>query len=104
MNALQDCCAIIGNNELALGCLDLREIRMRFDCLQAIKEALRTILSIPLGPNDVRTASLIAIYASCQTMRTTKIGGYLAIPFAATMLDRRTSMGLPWYFVQWIVL
>lgn len=45
------------------------------DGAQGKKGKGRTILSIPLGPSDVRTASLTA--------------------FAAFMLDSRTSMGLP---------
>jgi len=54
-----------------------------------------TILSIPLGPRDVRTASLIAAVKS--TMRNDakrSLNSTLYAPLAATMLDIRSSIGL----------
>lgn len=76
--------SVVRDNDLALSRLDLYTTRPARGGGSAGGEEEargkkgregRTILSIPLGPSDVRTASLTA--------------------FAAFMLDSRTSMGLP---------
>jgi hypothetical protein len=55
-----------------------------------------TILSMPLGPRDVRTASLMARKLSSKQLgRIVMTRMDFNIPFAATMFDNRSSVGLP---------
>ena len=65
--ALQNCRAVIRDDQFALGSLDLWRgaLDMNIVPMNQTKPS-RTILSIPLGPSDVRTASLMAIHALCQ--------------------------------------
>jgi hypothetical protein len=57
LNAPQNRGSIIRNDHFSLGCLDLRNIK---DPGARSTWPLPTILSIPRGPRDVLTASLIA--------------------------------------------
>ena len=54
------------------------------------------ILSMPLGPRDVRTASLMARKLSSQQLgRIVMSCMDFNTPFAATMIDNHSSVGLP---------
>lgn len=64
LDAFQDCSAVVCHNDLPLRCLDL-PIYYRLSYLKGGRcMEYATILSIPLGPNDVRTASLIAVHTN----------------------------------------
>ena len=57
---------------------------------------MRTILSIPFGPSDVRTASLMAIWTPIERVSKWVHSAYNYTPLAAVILDSRTSIGLPY--------
>lgn len=75
---LEDGCSVVGDDDLTLGGLDLfGRSSNQADCLQQpvlpparASRARRTILSMPLGPSDVRTASLTALAAVMLESRT----------------------------------
>ena len=54
-----------------------------------------TILSIPFGPSDVRTASAIAENKRYKRYSLLCLSVTVKIPFAAFMFDNLTSIGLP---------
>jgi hypothetical protein len=58
LNTFEDGGTIVGDDHFSFGSLDLNKC-WNFTDRNKI-DALSTILSIPLGPRDVRTASLIA--------------------------------------------
>ncbi len=88
LDTLQYCSTIVSNDCFSFGSLDLWTLE--FFC-GASHFHYCTILSIPLGPKDVRTASLIA-GSIVQSKFYSKV---FEEPFAATMFDNRNSIGLP---------
>jgi hypothetical protein len=54
-----------------------------------------TILSIPLGPKEVRTASLMAKEKKKTYKQGNRDSFEQPMPLAATIFDNRSSIGLP---------